>query len=226
MKIPGAFWETLGPHYVYGYKEEDTDSWKYIGKAVGNRVTHHVAEKGYDLEDAYILAKNLADDKTAAAVESLLISIHQPTDNIVKGHHTERFEVSKLKGLFKGFADSQRNYHFEKGEFLERHRETFYSSLGGANSSGQGFTLYSSLRDATQTVINVSKDGIQFQFKVYQTTNAELAEDLFEKLKEIIVGPLSENYELSISPAKSGGIISFYVETEDEAIDLWSDFNS
>lgn len=220
------FFEEIGPHYVYGYWCDIQERWKYIGKGVGNRVTHHVAEKGYDIEDSFIMVQNLPDDKTAALVESLLIYINDPIDNKVSGHHKEKFVMSKLKGMFKNFSDAQRNYHFEKGEFLERHRDVFYSSVGGATSSGQGFVIYSSLRDSTQTVINVGKDGIQFQFKVYHTTNPEYAAELFHRLRETVEGPLGEDYELTISEAKSGGIISFFVETEDEAVDLWKDFVS
>ena len=83
------FYETIGPHYVYGYWCNDTERWKYIGKGVGNRVQHHVEEKGYDLEDAHILVQNLPDDPTAALVEALLIHQHDPVDNKVRGHHTE-----------------------------------------------------------------------------------------------------------------------------------------
>lgn len=221
-----AFYETIGPHYVYGYFCADRGRWRYIGKGVGNRVQHHVEEKGYDLEDATIMVQNLPDDKTAALVESLLIFIHNPIDNKVSGHHKERFVMSKLKGMFKNFSDSQRNFHFEKGEFIERHREVFYSTIGGATSSGQSYVIYSALRDSTQTVINVGKDGIQFQFKVYHTTDPKLAAELFTRLRETVEGPLSEDYELTVSEAKSGGIISFYVETEEEAVDLWNDFVS
>jgi hypothetical protein len=224
MKITGDFWETIGPHYVYGYQHPD-GSWKYIGKAVGNRVTHHVAEKGYDLEDAFILARNLPNDKVAAAVETVFINQYQPTDNIVSGHHKEKYIMSKLKGLFKNFTDAQRNFHFEKCEFLERYRDAFYSSVGGTTSSGTNFVIWSASRDATQVLIISAKDGLQVQFKVNHAT-AETASELFEKLRETVEGPLSQDYDLAISPAKTGGIISFMVETEEEAIDLWKDFVS
>ncbi len=224
MKLTGEFWETLGPHYVYGYQHPD-GSWKYIGKAVGNRVTHHVAEKGYDLDDAHILVQNLPDDKTAALVESLLIHLNNPSDNKVAGHHKEIFVMSKLKGMFKNFTDAQRNFHFEKGEFLERHREVFYPSVGGGTSSGQGFSIWSASRDATQVIINSSKDGLQVQFKVNHST-AETASELFSNLRETVEGPLSEDYDLSFAPAKTGGIISFMVESEVDAVDLWKDFVS
>ena len=54
--IPGAFWETLG-QYVYGYKEDG--KLVYVGKGNGNRAQSHVGDKEYDIENLYIIAKNL-----------------------------------------------------------------------------------------------------------------------------------------------------------------------
>lgn len=224
MKLTGEFWETIGPHYVYGYKHPD-GSWKYIGKAVGNRVTHHVAEKGYDLEDAYILARNLTSDKIAAAVESVFINEYQPTDNIVSGHHKENYIMASLKGLFDEHLDSQRNYHFDKAEFLLKYREELGNTIGGTASTGSSFSVWSNFRESTQFVISSGKDT-QCQLKVQPPGNTEAHKKLFGTIRDRVVPALEGEYELDISEKAVGGVITWTVEDEDTAIALWSDFTS
>ena len=227
MKLTGEFWETIGPHYVYGYKHPD-GSWKYIGKAVGNRVTHHVAEKGYDLEDAFILARNLPSDEVAIAVESALIEEHQPTDNMVSGHHKGNYIMASLKGLFDDFSASQRNFHTELAQCIVDHKEILGSSIGLANSNNSSFLVSSTLRESTNMDIKVTKSGVNVSLNSQPASDNVAGREHFENLSEKVVPLLENDYDLGVYPNKGGlgGKIKFDVETLDVALELWGDFTS
>ena len=219
------FYETIGPHYVYGYWCNEQDKWRYIGKGVGNRVQHHVGEKGYDLEDAHILVQNLPDDKTAALVEALLIHEHDPIDNKVRGHHTERFVMASLKGLFGDFVDGQRNYHYELTETLTAHESVFRTTMGGCNSSGSGYNIWSSVRKSTNLAMSVSGDGILLKIQSQPTPGNT---EHYQALRDKVVPMLTKDYEVIEVPNKNGvgGRLEFWVEDIPTAVQLWEDFNS
>jgi hypothetical protein len=226
MKLTGEFWETIGPHYVYGYQHPD-GSWKYIGKAVGNRVTHHVAEKGYDLEDAFILARNLSSDAIAASVESVFINEYQPTDNLVSGHHKENYIMASLKGLFDDFNAGQRNYHIELAECIVNHADILGSSIGGSTSNNSGFLIFSGLRESTNMDIRVGKSGVNVSLNSNPTSDTKAGREHFDNLVAQVQPMLEGEYELSIVPnGKLGGKIKFDVEDLETALQLWSDFTS
>ena len=226
MKLTGEFWETIGPHYVYGYQHPD-GSWKYIGKAVGNRVTHHVIEKGYDLEDAFILARNLSSDAIAASVESVFINEYQPTDNLVSGHHKENYIMASLKGLFDDFSSGQRNYHIELAECIVNHADILGSSIGGSTSNNSGFLIFSGLRESTNMDIRVGKSGVNVSLNSNPTSDTKAGREHFDNLVAQVQPLLEGEYELSIVPnGKLGGKIKFDVEDLETALQLWSDFTS
>ena len=231
MKLTREFWETIGPHYVYGYQHPD-GSWKYIGKAVVNRVTDHanpksLSYKGYDLEDAYIIARNLPNDKVAVAVESALIELHQPTDNIVSGHHKENYIMASLKGLFDDFSSGQRNYHIELAECIVNHADILGSSIGGSSSNNSGFLIFSGLRESTNMDIRVGKSGVNVSLNSNPTSDTKAGREHFDNLVAQVQPMLEAEYDLSISPnGKLGGKIKFDVENLETALQLWSDFTS
>jgi len=231
VKLTGEFWETIGPHYVYGYQHPD-GSWKYIGKAVVGRVTDHanpksISYKGYDLEDAYILARNLPSDKVAVAVESALIQEHQPTDNLVSGHHKENYIMASLKGLFDNFQAGQRNYHVELAECIVDHQDIIGSTIGGSTSNNSGFLIYSALRESTNMDIRVGKNGVNVSVNSAPTSDNAAGRGHFDKLVEIVTPMLEDEYDLGIYPNdKLGGKIKFDVEDLETALDLWKDITS
>ena len=51
------FFDSLG-QYVYQYIDQEGKVY-YIGKGNGDRCASHVTTKGFDLEECYIVAKNL-----------------------------------------------------------------------------------------------------------------------------------------------------------------------
>lgn len=114
--IPNEFWKTLG-QYVYGYMENG--EYVYIGKGNGDRAKQHIKTKSYDLDNLYIIARNLErfnssekTDSESFLLESYLISRKNPRDNLVSGHYKECFEVAKFSELFNEYRASQ-NDNFE-----------------------------------------------------------------------------------------------------------------
>lgn len=106
----GAFWQTLG-QYVYGYKDDD-GVFTYIGKGNGNRGVQHIKTKSYDVDNLWIIAKNLErfenkQDWQSFQLESFLIWFFQPKDNSVSGHYEECFVMAKWSELFNEFTSAQ-----------------------------------------------------------------------------------------------------------------------
>lgn len=106
------FWETIGPFYVYAYKNppelvEELGPYKYIGKGQAKRGLSHIADKGYDVNDLVILQQNLNSDAEAKAVENTYIDIHDPIDNKVSGHHAEKIINTAIVELASVWESNQ-----------------------------------------------------------------------------------------------------------------------
>ena len=79
-KPSGAFFEELG-QYVYGYKDRENGSWKYVGKGTGDRCWAHIQDKGYSADDCVIIARNLErfekrKNNSSFLLESFMINLY------------------------------------------------------------------------------------------------------------------------------------------------------
>lgn len=120
MNIPQDFFESLG-QYVYCFGDPTLTNDErpvYVGKGNKNRCISHIKSKDYDLNNCYIIARNLErfedkQDFQSFLLESFLISYFKPIDNSVSGHYKECFVMAKLSDLFDEYK-SNLNDNFEK----------------------------------------------------------------------------------------------------------------
>lgn len=100
------FWETLGPYYVYGYKNAE-GKYVYIGKGKTKRGQSHVQTKDLDIYDLEIIAQNIGSEAEAYLLESYLIRQHRPELNEQSGQHEERFVETKVVDLAEAWEAEQ-----------------------------------------------------------------------------------------------------------------------
>ena len=104
------FFDTLG-QYVYQYIDSEGKVY-YVGKGNGDRCTSHVLDKGFNLDECYIIARNLEKfenkkDWQSFLLESYLISTINPDGNSVSGHYKECFTMASLSSMFAEFKNDQ-----------------------------------------------------------------------------------------------------------------------
>jgi len=218
--IPGMFWDGLGS-YVYGYKDKHGD-WDYIGKGVGNRVLSHIKTKGFDIENAWIIASNLEDfddgtDGSAHALETLLIINHKPKHNSVSGRYQENITMTSLRGLITQYQDAQRNNHTECAELLLKYPDQF-STVGQVSSTTSGWKIISKSlgRSTYVTLYQDTEEGYKLEVQVGKTVedgpgNADSIEE-----------SLRERLDTEVFRADNR-TVQFFVEGEEESIQAWAD---
>jgi len=217
--IPGEFWDTLGK-YVYGYKDNH-GKWKYIGKGTGSRVFSHTKTKGFDIEDAWIIARNLEHfdegiDSSCHSMETLLISIYTPADNSVAGRYQENIIMTSLRGLITSYQEEQRNNHFEVAELILRHQESF-ANIGQVSSTTSGWKITSKSlgRGTYVNVYQADDDGFRVEISVSrsQEDNDKTCDTYEASLKEL----LGEDEVVRTSARE----VSFWCENEDLLVEKW-----
>jgi hypothetical protein len=122
MNIPQEFFDTLG-QYVYCFGDPNLilstgEKPVYVGKGNKNRCISHIKSKDYDLDNCYIIARNLErfedkQDFQSFLLESFCINFFKPVDNVVSGHYKECFVMAKLSDLFDEYKNNLHD-NFEK----------------------------------------------------------------------------------------------------------------
>ena len=133
--------------------------------------------------------------------------------------------MASLKGLFDDYVDSQRNYHIEKAEFILKHQDVLRNTMGGTSSTGSSFNIWSVFRESTQFIITVGS-SIQCKLSVQPPGKTDQHKALFGKIRDRVVPALEGEYQLTIEEKHVGGTITWTVEDEETAVQLWSDFVS
>tara|TARA_B100002019_G_scaffold9568_1_gene7563 strand:- start:7148 stop:7837 length:690 start_codon:yes stop_codon:yes gene_type:complete len=118
------FWETLGPHYVYGYKNAQGE-WVYIGEGKLKRGADHVEEKDLNIYDLEIIAQNIGTKAEALTLESYLLKKHKPILNTQPGHHEERFIETKVVTLAEAWEAAQVTSHDIYDKIRDEFSEVF-----------------------------------------------------------------------------------------------------
>jgi hypothetical protein len=152
MKPSTEFFATLG-QYVYQYINEETKVPYYTGKGNGDRCYAHVADKAFNPEDIYIVAKNLEKfedkrDGLSFLLESYLISTQNPDGNSVSGHYKECFVMLPLSSMFSDFKSEQYDNFSSLPEWYIENYDTFRGKIREIKINSATTYLLSSARNA------------------------------------------------------------------------------
>ena len=169
--IPMAFWETLG-QYVYGYREDD--KFVYIGKGNKNRAISHVKSKDYSTDNLYIIARNLEsfrddkDDLQSFILESYLISLYDPRDNSVAGHHKECFVMAKFSELFEEFQKDQHDNFESLPDWFTENYSVFLNRINRMSITSGNHSMELATRQHMQCFLDVStEDSVSLKVAVW-----------------------------------------------------------
>jgi hypothetical protein len=215
------FYSELG-EYVYCYTKDGTyKNAYYKGKGVGDRCTHHVKEKGYDINECYIVARNLEKFKKKSPsflLESWLIWENDPQDNRVSGHYKECFIMQNFNFLRDEFDASQRDLYTETEEIRKRFPDELSSTnLGRIETKG-----------SISRIETPWKSSLQFQIVIKTSSDKYLCQILTNGTAEKFA-PKVEMFSKSfpdVSADFSTTSITWNVDTIEDAIDCWKMFNA
>ena len=132
------FFATLG-QYVYQYIDSEGKPY-YTGKGNGDRCYAHVADKGFNPDECFIVARNLEkfEDKKdwqSFLLESYLIATQSPDGNSVAGHYKECFVMANLSEIFGEYQAEQHDM-FESLPTWTPKLSKAHSVNGGQASKG------------------------------------------------------------------------------------------
>jgi hypothetical protein len=168
------FFRSLG-QYVYAYIDDgEIKEWEYVGKGNGNRGIQHIKSKGYNIDNLYIVARNLEkfenkQDWQSFLLESFIISTFNPKNNSVSGHYKECFVMAKFSEMFTEFKDSQydnfaelpewylSNYSILKNRIgvMAFKKENVYIEGATKNSMAMSFYVDAISNEVTQVKISI-----------------------------------------------------------------------
>jgi len=212
------FFEQFG-EYVYCYTKDGTyQNAYYKGKGVGDRCTHHVKEKGYDISECYIVARNLEKFKKKSPsflLESWLIWENDPQDNRVSGHYKECFIMQNLNFLRDEYDTSQRDLWEETHNFLNNNAATFKGRLGRVETKSSISRIETPWKQGLNFTIIIRTSSDKYTCIIQ--TNA--TPDKFTAKQEAFAKAYPD-----ISAMMTNTSIEWEVDTSNEAVEAWNAF--
>lgn len=218
------FFATLG-QYVYQYIDSDGKPY-YTGKGNGDRCYAHVADKGFDPEQCFIVARNLEkfEDKKdwqSFLLESYLISTQNPDGNSVSGHYKECFIMQPLSSVFGEFKNSQYDMFDSMPEWYIQNYQIFKNRLRDVKINSSTFFLLSNAQNKTYMMLwwtpnSEEKVKVTFEFN---------AKD--EELKALMSGMKTWLKNCGYSKTHSDGKetkMAVFVDTIDDAVKMFEQF--
>lgn len=239
-KPSGEFFKTLG-QYIYMYVDPSTgfpsflpNTHDYIGKANGDdRCWTHVADKGLNPDDIWIVARNLERfegkenyDWQAFLAESLLISLFKPKLNKVSGHYQECFEMTTLSSLFGTYQSDQYDNFESFPEWYVENYDIIRGNVGKLTINGSNFSFSSNAKSGLYMRWDyswASTDRIRVQIELNNRLNATE----FENQKSKVIQFIEMNgFEAEDKTGKgtNAKIVEFSCENMDEVIGIFKQF--
>ena len=190
----GEFFQTLG-QYVYAYIPPGGNllTATYSGKGNGNRGISHIKTKGYDINDLYIVARNLErfdplikQDSQSFLLESFLIALINPEDNKVAGHYKECFVMSRFTTLFKEFQDRQHDSFAEFPQWYIENYEKLKGNIGTLTIKSETIQVWGQTRNsiAMSFYVNPITDEVtQCEFSIWNGAKVDVQAQCAELVK-------------------------------------------
>ena len=223
MKPSLAFFETLG-QYVYKYAN-DVGLTIYVGKGVGDRCLAHLKDKGYSIDNCYIVARNLEKfiDKPSLLLESFLINKIEPRDNMVAGHYKECFGVTSLSSMFSEFKSDQFDNFEQFPEWYVSNYQVFKGKLRAFNISTGNIWVQSPGRNSIymQWYWYPTEEEVKVTFEVAYGEDQKV-----ETIKNKIIDWLSENGYNESFPDGKKQKLAVNCENIDAVVELFKKFMS
>jgi hypothetical protein len=221
------FFATLG-QYVYQYIDSAGQPY-YTGKGNGDRCYAHVADKGFNPDDCYIVARNLEKfeskkDWQSFLLESYLIATQSPDGNSVSGHYKECFVMTSLSSMFTNFKSDQYDMFETLPVWYVENYDTFRGRLREVNLNATTAFFLSNARNKMYMMwwwSPTSDDPIKVTFEVNLPDGDGLV-----ATKETLKKWLKENGHTKNHDDGKVQKIAIFVDSIEEVVTLFKQFMS
>lgn len=219
QKPSGDFFSTLG-YYVYWYSDPEP---YYIGKGVGDRCWAHVVDKGFNPEHIHIIAQNLEEDQ-ALTLESYLIYKHNPRENKVLGHHTERFIMAKLSEVYTEYtAAKYDNFETLPAWYVDNYSSIFKGRIRALNISDTSTYIMSSANDQMYMMWYWYPTNVEDPIKVTFEVNLPANDQMYALKERLRIWLKKEGYS-NINDDGKAQKLAVNVDSIDDVLKLWENF--